>query len=256
MEKSVRQYKISKSGNLSSIVNESSGLARIKDRASFYTHNDSGGGAVLYEIDSTGKVLAEKDIPDARNVDWEDLASGDNGTLYIGDIGNNSNVRRDLGIYVVPPGEGPVEKIRFSYADQHDFPPPRNSQKFDSEAFFYLDSTLYIFTKNAPQTDHFVKLYQVPASPGDYRLPPEDSIRLKVQVTGADISPDGRTFALLTYGKILLFDVKDRKVDFGRPRSCIRFFRKQTEAILFLNDTDMMITNEQGKVYHIIKRRY
>ncbi len=255
MEKSRSQYKINKSGKLSSIVTESSGLAPVKGRRSFWTHNDSGGGGQLFEIDSAGRVLSVRDIPGARNVDWEDLASDRDGTVYIGDIGNNSQTRRDLGIYKVPE-TGPVAHIRFSYADQAEFPPPAHAAKFDSEAFFYFDGGLFLFSKNGIKTDHFVKLYRLPSAAGDYRVYPSDSVRIRAQVTGADVSPDGRTFALLTYGKILLFGIGPGPVDFSRPLACIRLFRKQTEAILFLDNNNLMVTNEQRGVYHITKRRH
>lgn len=256
MEKSRSYYKINKTGKLSSIISESSGLARVKGKNSFWTHNDSGGGEQLFEVDSTGVVLSQKLIPGVTNVDWEDLAEDRNGNVYIGDIGNNANQRRNLVVYRIHEDERPPDKISFSFADQYAYPPAKDQQQFDSEAMFYHDRSLYVFTKNGIKTNHFVKVYKMPASPGDYALTPQDSIKTKVLVTSADISPDGKKFALLTYGKILLFEVNEGKIDFSKPRSCIRFFRKQSEAILFLNNQDMMVTNEQGKVYYLKKSGY
>ena len=37
----------------------------------------------------------------AANFDWEDIAI-DGETLYVPDMGNNGNARRDLGVYVLP----------------------------------------------------------------------------------------------------------------------------------------------------------
>src|SRR5690606_35587416 len=102
-DKARSAYKVSKIGRLPSIANESSGLARHEANQSLWTHNDSGGKPELYEMDFSGKLLSTLKVPQATNVDWEDLAQGPDGTLFIGDMGNNSNQRQDLTIYAVSP---------------------------------------------------------------------------------------------------------------------------------------------------------
>ena len=97
-EKVRSHYKISKIGNLPPIANESSGIART-GKGTFWTHNDSGGKPELYEIDSTGKLLSTKVIPNSENTDWEDLTEDENGNIYIGDFGNNGNTRHSLTVY-------------------------------------------------------------------------------------------------------------------------------------------------------------
>ncbi|CAG5012122.1 hypothetical protein DYBT9275_05111 [Dyadobacter sp. CECT 9275] len=253
------QYKISKIGKLPNVVTESSGLARDLSRKSYWTHNDSGGLPELYEIDSTGNYLSQKVIPGAINVDWEDLSQGPGNSIFIGDIGNNSNQRKDLVIYKVnidPKNNNETEigKIEFSYADQKQFPPPAESLNFDSEAFFYFREKLYLFSKNRSRNNHFVKLYALPAQEGRYVTSPADSISVGTQVTSADVSPDGKTFALLTYGKILLFRIEQDMVNFRHPVGCFRFVHKQAEAIVFINNHDLMVSNEQGQLFRITRR--
>ncbi|WP_439584380.1 hypothetical protein [Dyadobacter bucti] len=252
-EKIRSHYKISKIGKLPAVVNESSGLARSKKAGSFLTHNDSGGKPELYEFDINGKLLSTERIPDAKNRDWEDLAEDENGTIYIGDFGNNSNQRNDLAIYKHKPGSPLTEKISFSYQNQSINPSSSKSPAFNCEAFFYHKNQLYLFSKEYDKNGS-VKLYSLPVQPGKYSLSPMDSIRISSPVTAADISPDGKTFVLLTYGKILLFEVSGGKIDFSRPKGCFRFVKKQAEAILFLNNTDMLVTNEQGDMYRITYR--
>jgi hypothetical protein len=247
-------YKINKIGKLSSVVNESSGLARGTRPNSYFTHNDSGGKPALYEVDAQGKLLSTTVIENAKNTDWEDLAQDGQGNIYIGDIGNNSNTRRTLNIYKVKEGQSVAEKISFSYSDQKQFPPGPEQLNFDCEAFFYLDNHLYLFSKNRSKSNHEVRLYQLPASAGTYAVSPVDSISIKTQVTSADVSPDGKTFALLTYGKILLFDIDENGISFKNPKGCFRFVKKQAEAIIFINNTDMMVTDEQGDVFSITRR--
>lgn len=246
-------YKISKIGKLPAVADESSGIARAQ-RNTFWTHNDSGGKPALYEIDSTGKLLSTKVIPNAKNSDWEDLAQDNQGTIYIGDFGNNGNTRRSLTVYKVTEGASEAEEITFSYADQKDFPPSKDNLNFDCEAFFYHKNNLYLFSKNRSPTNHMVKIYRLPAEKGNYSVLPMDSIAIKTQVTSADISPDGKTFALLTYGKILLFGIENEIINFKKPTACFRFAKKQAEALLFVNNTDMIVTNEQSEIFRITYR--
>ncbi|WP_149241468.1 hypothetical protein [Dyadobacter sp. 32] len=248
------EYKISKIGKLSSVVNESSGLAKGLRNNSFWTINDSGGAPELYEIDSTGRLRSTRPVADATHVDWEDLTQDSLGHIYIGDFGNNANTRRSLNIYKISENNLGTEKITFSYSDQKDFPPSPENLNYDCEAFFYHHENLYLFSKNRSKTNHFVKMYKIPSVAGNYVASPQDSIQIKTQVTSAAISPDGKTFALLTYGKILLFDVGSEGVNFDRPKGCFRFVHKQAEALIFLNNTDMLATNEQGQLYKITYR--
>ena len=253
------QYKINKIGKLPKVVSESSGLARDVSRKTYWTNNDSGGKPELYEIDSAGNYLSQKAIPGTINVDWEDLSQGPDNTIFIGDIGNNSNKRKDLIIYKTKIGiqnkdNVQVEKIAFSYSDQKHFPPSPENLNFDSESFFYHKEKLYLFSKNRSRDNHFVKLYTIPAQAGQYVTSPADSIIIKTQVTSADVSPDGKTFALLTYGKILLFHIEKDIINFSHPAGCFRFVHKQTEAIVFINNKDLMVTNEQGQIFRITRQ--
>lgn len=249
------RYKISKTGKLPAVAHESSGLARGQGRNTFWTHNDSGGESVLYEIDYKGALVSSLQVSDVPNRDWEDLAQSPEGVLYIADTGNNSNTRRSFQIYAVTPETSAVETITFRYADQDSLSSlTSGSQQYDCEAMFYHDQKLYLFSKNRIKTDHPVKLYEIPARAGDYVATPIDSIYIQGQVTGADISPDGKTFALLTYGKILLFGVESGRISFSQPQGCLRLVRKQTEGIMFLNNTDMLVTNEQRQVFTLMRR--
>ncbi|MPR34189.1 hypothetical protein [Salmonirosea aquatica] len=253
-DKARSAYKVSKIGRLPSIANESSGLARDEHHHSLWVHNDSGGKPELYEMDYSGKLLSTRQVPDAINVDWEDLAQSPDGTLFVGDIGNNANKRRDLRIYSFSPATNTTASITFRYADQHSFPPSADSLSFDCEAFFFYNNKLYLFSKNRSKTDQFVKLYELPAQPGDYLASVQDSIFINSQVTAADVNPSGTSFALLTYGKILLFGIENGQIDFAHPQECIKIGKKQEEALVFVNDTDLVMTNEQGTLYSIRRR--
>src|SRR5688572_12124996 len=75
-------------------ITESSGLASsLCQPGILWTHNDSGDDAFIFAINSKGERLGTWLVKNARNDDWEDIASykDASGTcyLYIGDIGNN-----------------------------------------------------------------------------------------------------------------------------------------------------------------------
>ena len=89
-------YTLNLVNNLSDVLQENSGLIRVGDF--LYTFNDSGSGAVIYELDTLGMVLRTIPISGATNVDWEAITA--NAThVFIGDVGNNNGNRHDLCLY-------------------------------------------------------------------------------------------------------------------------------------------------------------
>ncbi len=243
------EYSISKTGRMPICINENSGLARAWQDGFYWTHNDSGGNTELYMINEKGKIFDTLFVNDSKNIDWEDLTKDDKGNVYVGDFGNNSQSRKDLCIY--KHRNGKTEKITFHYADQDYF--PAKQKVFDCEAFFWHDGKLYLFSKDWSK-NHQTQLYILPDQAGDYMLMPEQSIFIKSPVTAADISPNGKEFALLSYGKIFVFEISGGKIDFSKPKSCIKIGRNQAEALAYTNDTDFIITNEQRKVF-LVKRK-
>lgn len=252
--KGKKLYDITKVGNLPNIINESSGLAKIKNKSTFYTHNDGGGKAELYEIDNSGNLITTLQIPNITNIDWEDLAYDKLGNIYIGDFGNNTNQRKDLTIYKFQPNNSEkIEKITFRFSDQKEFPPQKKDMNFDCEAFFWANDSLFLFSKNRGEKS--VKMYKIPSLSGDYIAEPAANIFLKTNITSADISPSGNQFALLSYGKIFLFGVENNQISFSKPQFCIKASLKQSEALSYIAENEILITNEQKEVF-VVKLNY
>lgn len=248
------EYEITRIGELPSVVKESSGMVTASGKPSFWVHNDGGNPAELYEVDLKGMLLSTLYVKGITNIDWEDVARDKQGNLYVGDFGNNANNRRDLTIYRVNPKTAAVDRIMFRYADQTSFPPIKSEKNFDCEAMFHHGDSLYLFSKNRG-TDDRSKLYVLPAKPGDYVVSPHDRVFLNSEVTAADVSPDGKRFALLSYGKLFFFGIENGQINFNQPLDCVKVARNQTESVTFVSDTDVLITNEQRKIYYVRRRK-
>ena len=75
-------------------------------------------------------------------------------------------------------------------------------------------------------------------------------------VTGASLRTDKKAFVLLSYGKIYFFNIVDDGKIFAEPALCKRFNRAgQTEGITYLNESDLLISNEAGNLFLLSKKR-
>ncbi|MDT0606686.1 hypothetical protein [Croceitalea rosinachiae] len=246
-------------GKFTNNLSEVSGIVSYNKKLAWVIE-DNGNKDHIYAINLKAGLVKDLNVKDAKNQDWEDLATDKSGNLYIGDFGNNDNKRKDLTIYKLPNPELekgdkiPSEKITFHYPEQKKFPPKKSNQVYDSEAFFHWDKHLYIFTKDRSRP-YLGKtlIYQIPDKKGNYKAKLVGTINLcndqdHCSVTGADISNDGKTIALIGYGYLYLgknFDVtviSETKFDAIYLRH-----ETQIESVCFLDDTTLLIADEQSK---------
>ena len=210
-------------------LDEVSGIEKSALGDFYWVHNDSGDEARLFAIDADSAVLRPPYIPvsaadwpghaidGAWKFDWEDIALAD-GVLYIADVGNNGNARRDLGVYVVnEPDPLAIPKMRtlkflpIRYPDQQHY--PAKLWHFDCEAVFVADEMLYFITKHRRPGEiggfeAGAKLYRLDTLFTDREnvltlVGTHDGIFL---ATGADLSPDGSRLAVSTYDALWIFD--------------------------------------------------
>ena len=252
---------LQKRANLPKAIDETSGL-EIGANGGYWTHNDSGDDPHLYRFSNVGVIDKTLVIGNASNVDWEDLAQDDQGNFYIGDFGNNANQRTDLRIYKIPNPDLAVgdtlmaEAIYISYADQHAFPPLQPFHNYDMEAFFWHNQELYLFSKNrtSPFTG-YTYLYRFPDSAGTYTVAPSDSFFAGLGtdflywVTAADVSPDRRHMVFASSSKAWLFNCYTGD-DFlgGGVWELDMGAISQKEAICFLNDSTVLLTDEKQEI--------
>jgi hypothetical protein len=253
-------------GTLPKHINEASGLEITKE-GNLWTHND-GGAPMLFCIDQNGAVKKSLQL-NHPNSGWEDLTVDANGNFYIGAFGNNKNDKRELKIYKIPNPDSITEKvftaeiIKYHYKDQHTFPPSNAGKNFDMDAFAASGDKLFLFTKNrtTPFTG-YTKVYSLPQTPGTYDITPIDSIYLGSGpmmdhwVTGADISDDGKTLALLSHQCVwIIKDFADNHFSSGSITRINFNHLSHKAGLCFVNDHELVIVDELelgflgGKVY-------
>ena len=210
-------------------LDEVSGIEKSALGDFYWVHNDSGDEARVFAIDADSVVLRPPYIPvseadwpghaidSAWNFDWADIALAD-GVLYIADVGNNGNARRDLGVYVVnEPDPSAIPRMRtlrflpIRYPDQEAYPAKR--WHFDCEAVFVADDKLYFITKHRRPGEiggfeAGAKLYRLDTSFTDREnvltlVGRHEGVYL---ATAADLSPDGSRIAVSTYDALWIFD--------------------------------------------------
>ena len=230
------------------VLMESSALEYAGD-GTFWTLRDSGGPSVLYRIAANGELLDSLPL-NLPNKDWEELARDQQGNLYIGDFGNNLNKRKNLKIYKLNLSTQQLDTIKFHWPEQQEFPPAKQELNYDCEAFFWYDNMLHLFTKS--RGDRLVRHYRIPDQEGDWSAELLESVFVKDLITAADISPDGKTVALLTYGKVYLFSVGLSGAMLQQPLGCLRIpWAGQSESILFINNSSLLIGNETAKLFYL-----
>lgn len=96
-----------RTGRLPQGLDEVSGLVASREQPGvLWVHNDSGDDARVYAIRGDGSLVATVEVAGASAYDWEDMAivsgpeAGDD-TLYMGDMGDNREERRDIAVYKV-----------------------------------------------------------------------------------------------------------------------------------------------------------
>ncbi|WP_233992729.1 hypothetical protein [Salinibacter altiplanensis] len=252
----------------------------------WWVHNDSGDSPRIFAIDSTGSVhmapwhagdyavgagadSSEKlpwpgvQLGAAAHIDYEDIAVEDS-TLYLGDIGNNGNARRDLGIYVLREPfyhdrrTRPVRHLPLRYPDQETF--PAQEWHFDAESLFVDDGTLYVLTKhregqqiNSPErgtklyrldTEHTHRVNTLTLVDRHDTIPPP---------TAAALSPNGERLAVLYFGGVWIYarpDEGDRWLSSEPRRINLPDERtKQAEAVIWDDPHTLRIANEQRDVW-------
>lgn len=199
-------------------LHESSALVKYNDV--FISLNDSGNENALYVFNEKGVLLNKCIIENATNVDWEALVYDGDSILYVGDIGNNNNTRKDQRIYgvsineVVSQNSTEASQIDFNYPDQEAFPPKEEDLYYDAETIIYRNDSLFVLTKNRTVPfDGKIKVYGLSTKAGKQIPKRYPDINLEASSWMEDSATDGVLHGdqlfLLTYSKVYVFDWKN-----------------------------------------------
>lgn len=268
-------------------LSEVSGMVKSRSyENTFWVVNDSGAEARIFAINREGinilptysrfsyfgEVEEEGkhqwpgfNVLYTRNVDWESMTADDN-FIYVADTGNNLNNRKDLGIYMLseidPTASTQSAAIKYlpvRYPEQTEFP-GIDVRHFDSEALFNADNSLYLITKHRSLTGAFepgANLYRIDTdyTDEDNDLTLIDSHPEMMAVTGAELSPDTQTLAVITYDALWLFD-RPEQGDAWLSSSYRRLALdtevvQQMETVVWDDDMTLILTNEQRDLFRV-----
>jgi len=260
----------SKIVTLDSKLKEISGI-EVDKAGNFWGINDGGNSAQIHQIKKDGTVSKSITITNAQNLDWEDMTQDDFGHFFIGDFGNNDNIRQWLTIYKI---ENPIdikgtetkaEIIKFTFPEQLNFPPKASEKNFDLEAFVFYKKNLYLFSKNRTEPfDGDTNLYRIGDHADNYQADFVSNFNTCTTfeklcwITSAALSPDRSKLVLLDSERLWLFENWQGddffsgdayKIDLG--------IVTQKEAVTFFDENTIIFTDEEfngiGRNSYMIK---
>lgn len=213
-------------------------LAEVSGIAASHRHddvlwvaNDGGNAARLYAINRRGGKLATYRVLGAENTDWEDLASfrlDGRDWLLVADTGDNGGLRRTLQLHVfAEPSRIADGALRPAWTIV--FRWPDGARDCEAVAVDAARGEVLLVSKKRQPPELFslplrprpggatlvarplAKLAGVPQGDTDEVAANPELARIRSQVTAADIAPDGRSFAVLTYRDVLLYPRRGRE---------------------------------------------
>ncbi len=206
-------------------LSEISGLAASRRHPGvLWLHDDGGNPARLFAVSTRGQRLATLRLEGVPKTDWEDIAAFElDGRAYllVADVGDNGGLRKTLQLHVV---EEPavIENARLKPAWSIAFRWPDGARDCEAVAVDAARGQILLVSKKRQPPELFTlplqpsgtrlltatrvgRLAGVPQADPETRRKSPRRARLVGQVTAADVSPDGRTLAVMTYRNLLLY---------------------------------------------------
>lgn len=244
-----------KSGDLKVIaevddnLTETSAIEIVANSDLFWTIEDSGNKNILFGLNSKGNIEKAIKILDAKNKDWEDLASDNKGNIYIGDFGNNSKKRKNFTIYKLAITENLKDEAT---AERLHFKLPKKSKSENFEAFYHHNNSLYLISK----TKSTVNVFKINDTTENQTATKISSHKLKGKhnlITAADIN-EKNEIVLLNHDKVWkLSDYTNDDIFGGKIEQYELNHDSQKEGVVFKNNSTILITDEhnkhEGKIY-------
>ena len=237
-------------------LSEMSGLEASPSVADvFWSINDSGSWPRLFRLGADGRALGRVRVDGAwlRDTEtlavWREAASGRD-WLLIGDVGDNRGWRREVRVHAVPeplPGQRSV-RIAWSLRVRY----PDGPRDVEGIAVDHRRGDLLLLSKR----DTPARLYRVPLSAREVATPataeflaalPVDAI--DGEVTGLDLSKDGRLLAVLSYRGLYLWR-RDGDADWAEvlaqpPQALPLPALRKAEAMAFGGRSDALFVGSE-----------
>lgn len=206
-------------------LSEVSGLAASRRHPGvLWLHDDGGNPARLFAVSRRGQRLATLRLEGVPKTDWEDVAAFElDGRAYllVADVGDNGGLRKTLQLHII---EEParIENARLKPAWSIAFRWPDGARDCEAVAVDAARGQILLISKKREPPELFTLplrprgsglltarraglLAGVPQASAELQRTSPRRARLVSQVTAADVSPDGRTLAVMTYRDLLLY---------------------------------------------------
>jgi hypothetical protein len=186
-------------------------------------NNDSGGSSALHASGADGKIIKTVSLNGFQNIDYEAMALGPcpdraaESCIYLGDIGDNREWRSSYRIGIFKEKDFwtknsimPMSVITYNYPNQN----------FNAESMIVTpEGKIIVFTKNKSGVS---RIFEVSLNVEVKEIGEIDVKKLtgsegrNALLTDASLSPDRKRILLLTYDKIIEFDVSAVLKNTGR----------------------------------------
>lgn len=229
------------------MLSEDSGVIASRTYTNlFWTHTDGGKKPILHAINREGISLAE--FPVAASVhDWEDIAIDDKHRLYLGDIGNNDALRKEIRVYRIaePDPRKNGKRLKVGRTWRLRFP----DKPFDCESLFVFDHSGYVVSKVFDNAQATLYRFSLDAQTEPAVLEKVCKLAVTAPITGADISPDGRKLALVSHGAAYLFQIDGRIERAGSVRPFhVKVGNQRMEGCTFVPE-GLLATSESRDIF-------
>ncbi|WP_067437824.1 glycoside hydrolase family 26 protein [Nocardioides jensenii] len=232
---------------LDSRVTESSGLAHSTYRRNtLFTHNDSGDRPRVFAVRGNGTTKAVITLRGAKSYDWEDMSTGPNHTLWVGDTGDNARSRSSIQVYRFREPSAlynrtvKATRFRFVYPDGH----------HDSEGMMVHPRTGRVFIVSKQDRG---AVYVAPRRLSTTKVNRLRKLRgAPTKVTSATFNPSGRGYAIGTYGSAYTYRTLT-----SRARKVSVPSRRQGESLEYNRTGGRLLAGSEGSkspVYQVAAR--
>ena len=241
-------------------LSEVSGLAASRAHPGlFWAHNDGDNSERLVALRPDGSRVASLRVDGVRNVDWEDIDSFDLGGkhyLLVADTGDNGGIRKVLQLHVFEEPATLRDGATLKPAWSIDFRWPDGARDCEASAVDAAGGQVLLVSKKRVPPEVFAVPLRPPAGDVPVVAQPVGVLRgiaqpstqdlkqnpvygrYRSQVSGADLSPNGRVLAVLNYHSVYLFVRRPGQpwgeaLAEGRPDELALPWLPQAEGIAF-----------------------